>query len=234
MGAMNLHGQYWDMQAVSQANIMSRLEPGPARSWATRWLADRLAKLTAGRAWALNYPSIEQKLWEVDPDLRLRWEFDHPDSNDDKHVSMPAIDRYVRELGYYWTICYWSHPFGEGSQIREILRESDMQRPNYHRDKTLTAELTRERWSKVRAEMALEAIDKLSTKQCKEFVAVETAMRNGEKIQLRGKDAEMVQKMYENTKKMDAMGMPGIPGEEYAINPQHNPMRHARFGESYE
>jgi hypothetical protein len=218
------YGQYWDMTAVSQANILHQLDDVPMRTWGLYWLHDRLAKLSAGRIIAKSHVHVERKLQEVDRDLKLRWEFDHPDGTLEHPISMFAIDRYVRELGYHWTIFFWSHTLGEGIALREILKESDMQRPEYHREKKVAQELTLERNKKIRDEMALAAIDQLSDKQCQNFVAVETALRTGEKIHVRGKDAELLNRMYENTKKLEALGFPGIPGRAAAINPGMDPV----------
>jgi hypothetical protein len=220
------YGRYWDMQAVSQANILNRLDDSPMKSWGTYWLIDRLSKLAAGRIIATrDHRSVEKRIQEVDPNLRLRWEFDHPESRDDNPIyGMYAVDRFIPELGYHWTLCYWSHRLGDGVTLSQILREGDMQRPEYHRGKKATQELALETQKKRRAEMALEAIDQLSDKQLKNMIEVETALRTGEKIHVRGKDAEMLNRMYENTKKLDAMGFPGIPGSENAINPGMDPI----------
>lgn len=223
-------GAYWDMQAVSQANILHRLDDSPAKSWGLAWLVDRLGKLTAGRVWARDYQHIERKLKEVDPNLCIRWEFNHPDSTEEHPIyGMPAIDRFVPELGYYWTICYWSHRFGEGQALRQVLIEGDMQRPDYLKNKKLAVELAKEYQAKRRIEMAGEAIEQLTLKRAQEFIAVEHALQTGEKINSYGTDAAMLNRMYENTKRMRAMGVPELPGENMAINPGMKPGDYFRF-----
>lgn len=211
-------GQYWDSQAVAQFAIWRQLDDSPMRDFALRWLEDRLEKLTAGRAMAGYHRSVERKIQEVDPNLRLRWEFDAPEDPN----GMYAVDRYVPEYGYHFTIFFWSHTLGEGGAMRQVLTEGDMQRPEFHKAKKLVQELALERNSKMRTEMALHAVDMLTDKQCREFVEVERALRSGEKIRSYGRDAEILNRMYENTKRMAVLGV--APPHAVAINPGHNPI----------
>lgn len=201
---LNTYGQYLDMQAVSQYNIQSRLKDDPAAAFrGERWLGDRLAKLRAGREAVklMGHEFVERKFREVDDNLRLRFEFDHPDPS---QPPMYAIDRYVRELGYNWTLCYWSHSLGEGLALRNIMLESDMQRPEYHREKKLSQELILQQQKKKRDEIALAAWDQLSRKQAEEFLQVQMALRSGEKIVSVGRDAEILNRWAADTKLRDA------------------------------
>lgn len=190
------------MQAVSQVGIRDRLQPDEQQR-GDDWLNDRLAKLRSGRLMVKNmgHTFVERKIREVDDTLRLRYEFDHPDAN---QPSMYAIDRYVRELGYNWTLCYWSHSLGEGLALRNVMLESDMQRPEYLREKKLSQELILEQQKKLRDNIALAAWDQLSKRQAEEFIQVQMALRTGEKIRSFGKDAEVLNRMYNDTKLRDA------------------------------
>lgn len=200
---VDVYGHYWDMQAISQANIRPQLT-AEENERGDKWLGDRLAKLRAGRAAVSLYGHtfVEKKIKEVDDNLYLRYEFDHPDP---AQPPMYAIDRYVRELGYYWTLCYWSHSLGEGLALRTIMLESDMQRPEYHREKKLSQELILQQQKKKRDEIALAAWDQLSKKQAEEFIQVQMALRSGEKIVSVGKDAEILNRMHAATIKRDRM-----------------------------
>lgn len=202
LNGIDTYGHYWDMQAVSQVGIRDRLQPDEQQR-GDDWLNDRLAKLRSGRLMVKNmgHTFVERKIREVDDTLRLRYEFDHPDAN---QPSMYAIDRYVRELGYNWTLCYWSHSLGEGLALRNVMLESDMQRPEYLREKKLSQELILEQQKKLRDNIALAAWDQLSKRQAEEFIQVQMALRTGEKIRSFGKDAEVLNRMYNDTKLRDA------------------------------
>lgn len=189
------YGQYWDQQAVAQYSILNRLNDVPMLTFAEWWLMDRLAALQSGRIAARDHTSVERKICEVDSDLRLRYDFEH---------AMFAVDKFVREWGYYFTLFFWSHRLGDGTALREILRESDMQRPEYMRDKKIAQELVLQRNAKLRTEMALAAVDQLSEASIRNFIAVERAMQVGEKVDVRGQDAEIMNRMYEATKRRDA------------------------------
>jgi hypothetical protein len=192
-------GQYWDAQAVAQFNILSYFPP--AELTHAEWvLTERLAQLEAGRVAAKNHPHIEKKLQELDPCLRLRWEFEHPDGG-----GMWAIDRYVKEYKYHFCLFYWSHTLGEGGAIKAILADSDMQRPDYMKNKKKYQEYALLRNDKLRSEIALAAIDGMSRKQLTQMIEVESALASGEKIRSYGRDAEILNKMHANTKKLDAL-----------------------------
>lgn len=193
------YGNYWDGQAVAQFNILPYFPPQELtlREWI---LSNRLAQLNAGRIAAKNHPHIEKKLHELDPCLRLRWEFEHPDGG-----GMWAIDRYVKEYGYNFCLFYWSHTLGEGGAIKAILEDSDMQKPDYMNKKKKYQEYALLRNDKLRTEIALAAIDSMTRKQLEQMLAVETALAHGEKVRPYGRDAEIMNKMYENTRKLDAL-----------------------------
>lgn len=201
--SIDTYSQYWDMQAVSQVNIRERLTP-EENYRGDRWLGDRLAKLRAGREAVKLYGHtfVERKIQEVDPALRLRYEYDHPDPS---QPPMYAIDRYVRDLGYNWTLCYWSHSLGEGLALRNIMLESDTQRPEFYREKKLSQELILQQQAKMRDQIAKAAWDQLTKKQAEEFIKVQIALRTGEKINATGEDAKILNRMYAQTKLQDQM-----------------------------
>lgn len=219
------YGRYWDSLSVAQHAIWRGLDDGPMKSAALYWLYDRLAKLEAGVELARSHRSVERRFQEVDHNLRLRWEFDHPDHCDDTPIyGMYAVDRFVPEYGYHFTLFFWSHTLGMGDALRQILIESDMQRPEYMKTKKLVQELALERGRKKRVELALQAVDQLTNAQCKQFIEVEKALRSGEKIRSYGKDAEILNRMYDKHKKDVAMGTAvDIPGSQAALNPGMNP-----------
>lgn len=234
MANYDYYGKYWTNNTVTQAEIIPRLDDQAMRTFGEIYLYDQIAKLQVGRIMAKDHPQIERMMWQVDPCLRLRWEFEHPDSNEYKQFGMWAIDRFVKELGYFWTIFYWDcKTLEEGTALRQLLWESDMQRPGYHADKKLKHELILKAQEKKRSEIALAAIDELTDAQCKQFVDVETALATGEKIHVRGKDADQLNRMYEETKKRDAMGLNAlIPGAGTGPGAQMSAaqLRRFRFG----
>lgn len=199
------YGHEWDSQAVAQFNILPYFSPSE-RTHAEWVLQERLAQTKAGRVAALNHLHVQYKLRELDPHLSLRWEFDHPDGG-----GMWAIDRWSREFAQYFTICFWSHTLGEGIAIKAILEDGDMQRPDYMTRKKKYQEYSLLRNDKLREDIALAAVDSMSRAQLEQMMQVETALRTGEKIRSYGRDAEILNKMYDNTKKLDAMLHDNVP-----------------------
>lgn len=202
------YGQYWDAQAVSQHRLLPvlRQTPGIDATRSEFLLVNRLAQLDAGSFAAKNHPHIDRKLKEVDPYLRLRWEFEHPDGG-----GMWAIDRYVPLYGYHFCLFYWSHTLGEAGAICAILRDSDMQRSDYMSRKKKYQEYALLRNDKLRQEIALAAVDSMTRKQLEQMIAVETALAHGEKVRPYGRDAEIMNKMYDNTRKLDALIKDRVP-----------------------
>lgn len=236
MDIQTRYGQYWDQQAVAQFAILHKLDDTPMKRFAELWLVDHLAALTAGRVQASKHRTVERRIQEVDPHLYLRYDFDQ---------QMYAVDKFVPEWGYYFTLFYWSHTLGDGSALRQILKESDMQRPEYLTEKKLAADLTRERMDKLRTEMALAPIDAMSTSQLQKFYEVERAMQTGEKIFSTGKDADILNRLYEHTRDSDRQAadlqaqlrangqdIVVVPNPAMAgatpINPMQHPFRHRR------
>lgn len=193
------YGQYWDAQAVAQFSILPYFPPSEITR--AEWvLNNRLAQLTAGRVASAYHRHVESYLQQLDPCLRLRWEFEHPDGG-----GMWAIDRYVAQYGYHFCLCYWSHTLGEGGAIRAILEDGDMQRPDYLQRKRKYQEYALLRNDTLRREIALAAVDQMTARQRQQMIDVELALAHGEKVRPYGRDAEICNKMYDNTKKLDAM-----------------------------
>jgi len=197
MQADTKYGNYWDSQAVAQLNILPLLEHDTK---SIIILQERLAQLQAGRIQARNHLSVEKKLQELDPLLRLRWEFEHPDGG-----GMWAIDRFVPLYGYHFCLFYWSHSLGTGQAIKAILEDGDMQRADYLTRKKKYQEYALLRNDKLRQEIALAAVDSMTRAQLEQMRQVETALVTGEKIRPFGRDAEILNKMYANTRKLDAL-----------------------------
>ncbi len=220
---------YADVRAVAQANIIPHLplsdstDEGMGQATARTWLKGYLDLLSGGCAQTrlMGHTHVERKLREIDPLLRLRWDFEHESGG------MYVIDRYAPDMGCYITLFWWSHTLGEGGAIRAILLASDMQRADtpkaYHQLKQSLVDAALKRKDKERAEAALAAVDQLSNARIRNFLAVERAMQIGEKVHVRGEDARWLNKSYELTK----AGM--IPDVGGAINPGMHPFRHRRM-----
>lgn len=215
-------GQYRDVWADTQIKMLSRgaITDSEELMYAVAWLKDYIQTLQTGRIQARDHAQVERRIRQVDDTLRLRWDFEQ---------GMYAIDRYCPDLGCMLTLFYWSHTLGEGGAIANILRESDMQAwsspQDYHNHKRTLQQHALELQDKKRTEIALAAVDSLTTARIRNFIAVERAMQIGEKVDVRGEDAKFLQKQYDRTRTGQ---IPTLPGEQMCINPHMNPFKHKR------
>jgi hypothetical protein len=149
-------------------------------------IRDRRAQVEAGSL----HPSSAYwtpKLQSIDPRLRLRWDF----------KAGWVIDRAVSEWGC-WAICATLGFRYIPENLLDILRAGDMQRVGAEKwleQKREKAQGVQDANEKRSADAVLGAVDKLSDKRIKEFIAVERAVQTGETIVAHGQTERSLDRM---------------------------------------
>jgi hypothetical protein len=195
-----------------------------------RQLEDRKAQIASGLG------SMSQIYWtltvqrDVDKDSRVR--------HDPIHGWM--LDRWVEDPGCWHPIGY----IGTEGRLQDgivvddkvrpdlvaFLKAHDMQRPGYFLEKAAKSAAIRLENEKKATQKVLMAVDSLSDKRLKEFIAVEKAIQTGDTVTMHGETFRQFEAMTEAGKKAP-------PGPE-SINPGLHPQVHKRDyskgeGESY-
>jgi hypothetical protein len=170
-------------------------------------IEDRKSQVLSGVAHAHSY--WDTKLKEIDPLLRLRWEY--------LKGGYWVVDRWVEGMECWFPVAHWAKPLT--NQLLDALIEGDMQR--YGPERYLA--MKRARAAKVCADndkrstnRVLAAVDSLSSHQIKNFIAVERAIQTGETILARGEDARL---LNEFSKKSSSPA----PPSGCSINPGGHP-----------
>lgn len=158
---------------------------------------------------------IQDSLRLIDPMLRARWDF---------VVDMWAVERWVEEEDY----CRWefiAHRRELGPKLFHDLKKGDTWKDG--KDPRERLQEKREGAEKVKAdnehrsnEKIAAAVDTLSDKQVREFLAVEEALASGDKITCHGSDNASMEILTRVSK-----GAPAIP-QGQSINRQ---MKKPRF-----
>lgn len=200
-----------------------------------RQLQDRKAQILGGLGSAHQIYWTLKVQTEVDADCRVR--------HDPVHGWM--LDRWISDpecwhpVGYIGSGGKLGHddkgsPIVIDDKVRpdliSYLRAHDMQRPGYFTEKAAKAAAVRLQNEKNATNKVLAAVDSLTDKRLKEFIAVEKAIQTGETVTMHGETYRQFEKMTEAGKKAPE----GVP----SLNPGLHPLRHKRDysegeGESY-
>jgi hypothetical protein len=161
-------------------------------------IAERRERVRAGIALAPAYWT--KRLQEqVDPLLRLRWEYADADYRNQGHW---VVDRWVAQDG-----CWVPVAVGVMLEDRliDILKEGDLQRltdpMKRLEEKRTRARIQREINDKANTAKIDAAIDSMTVKQQMEFVQVEEAIAAGETITAKGDDNRILSKMQGQARK---------------------------------
>lgn len=183
-----------------------------------RQIYDRVDQIRTG---LLKCPSdIMQGLQRFDPLLRGRYCFQ-------RHSLV--VERYAAPDQAWILVMAWpddERGFPVPLQtVLGILAASDMQRvggKEWITRKREAAATVRERTERASTEKVLEAVDSLSSKRIKQFVAVEEAIQSGEQIRPLGDDA----------RRMEQISAPALPSAKAISNDAkmaRNPGMHPRI-----
>jgi len=200
-----------------------------------RQLEDRKAQILSGLGSASQIYWTLKVQREVDDCCRVR--------HDPVHGWM--LDRWVEDLGCWHAVGYIGtsgrlQVDNEGNEtviedkvrpdLVQFLKAHDMQRPGYFIEKAAKSAAIRLANEKAATERVLLAVDSMTDKRLKEFLAVEKAIQTGETVTMRGETMRQFEKMTE-------AGKQAPPGPS-SLNPGLHPLRHKRDysegeGESY-
>lgn len=172
---------------------------------------------------------FQEELNRLDSKMRAWW-----DSWKEEWV----LDR-LQEEGFYLTVVHFQ-PKGElqlDRSLIELLRKNDLQR--YSDPKEYVRQVRERAAAKQQANEAaatdkvLAAVDKMSSKQIEDFIAVETAIQNGETITAHGPDAKFLEQAASDKsralKDAEAQGKRlVIDNTDAAINPGMDPRIYKR------
>lgn len=111
-----------------------------------------------------------------------------------------------------------------GDYVRQdlisFLREHDMRRPNYFIEKAAKSAAVRLANEKAATNKVLMAVDSLTDKRLKEFLAVEKAIQTGDTVTMHGETEKQFDRMVEAGKQ--------APEGPQSLNPGLHPLRHKR------
>jgi hypothetical protein len=185
-----------------------------------RQLEDRKAQLLGGLGSATQLHWTLKVQAEVDDCCRVR--------HDPTHGWM--LDRWIEDLGCWHAVGY----IGTGGRLEDgnvvddkvrpdlvtFLKAHDMQRPNYFIEKAAKANAIRLANEAAATNKVLMAVDSLSEKRLKEFLAVEKAIQTGETVTMHGETFRQFEAMTEAGKKAHP--------EPDGVNPGLHPQVHRR------
>ncbi len=171
----------------------------------------------------LRCPSwFQEELNRLDSKMRAWW-----DSWNEEWV----LDRLQPE-GFYVTVMHFK-PAGEWQLSRhliEFLRANDLHRftpAEYLAKKQEAAENQQQQNEAAATEKVLEAVDNMSSKQIKEFIAVEEAIASGDTITAHGDSLRFLEHAHAETQKAleiaEEQGIVLTDGSEACINPGMDP-----------
>jgi len=192
---------------------------------------DEVAKLEARirdrkemvRYGVLRCPSwFQEELNRLDSKMRAWW-----DSWEEKWV----LDR-LQDEGYYLTVIQF-RPNGQfqlDRSLLEALKASDMQKYSpgeYLARKREAAEEIKKKNDQAATDKVMAAVDSLSSKQIKNFIAVEEAIRSGETITAHGQDAKFLEHAKQETQAALARGEQ-LDNPAACLNPGMHPRTYKR------
>lgn len=226
----------WDIEVSTLSFMLAHGQWSPSEvAHIRRQLEDRKAQILAGLG------SASQIYWtltvqrEVDANCRVR--------RDPVHGWM--LDRWIDDPGCWHAVGYIGSggnlvtddngaSYVDNDKVRPdlvtFLHEHDMQRPGYFIQKAAKSAAIRLANEKAATNKVLMAVDSLTEKRLKEFIAVEKAIQTGETVTMHGETQRQFEAMTEAGKK--------APEGPASSNPGLHPQRHKRDyskgeGESY-
>lgn len=215
-----LYQQEMDIEARTMIDMMYNGAWGKMTSdelalieWRIR---DRLAMIGAG---ARKTPSHwNRSLAEIDPQLRIRWDFSK---------GCWCVERWVWQWKSWSPLKYWMDDSGPLNMdipwLCRILRKNDMQaNPHHWQQRREEAALIRQGHDKRNTAKVIGAVESLSKAQVKEFIAVEQSVHTGEKITHHGPDLAFVERQYKASRTS-----PALPSG-HSINPGCHPKHYRR------
>lgn len=140
-------------------------------------------------------PDYQAKLEQIDPLLRARFDF---------VVDMWAIERWVEEDGFNrWELIAHRHNLND--RLLADLRAGDTWKDGKSpeeilREKREAAQAKEKANDRAGDERIAAAVDSLSHKQQREFIAVENAVASGEKVTCHGPMETFMDRQYEASK----------------------------------
>lgn len=165
-----------------------------------------------------------EELLALDSKLRAWW---------DAWKEEWVIDR-LQDEGFYATIIHFK-PIGEFQLNRaliETMKANDMQRyPSaeaYLASKRAKAEEGRKKQEEAHNEKVLAAVDSLSSKRLKEFIAVTEAVQSGDTIQAGGDDLKFLERCASEKHAAQIRGEDVRDNTDAAINPGMDPRIYKR------
>jgi hypothetical protein len=204
------------------------------RSRTEKEIERRRAAVIEGASQAPEH--LNAALRQIDPKLRLRFEFDQP---------CWVVDRWVASMNGWHPVIFWMDQNGRALPLDGVIdqenpfthlwhklsfldfvRASDLQKRGARQvmaDKRAVSDAVKQANAKAAEESVLAAVDSLSTKQIKEFLDVERALQTGETIEARGPMAETLDRMEKATKTQPA-------ARQLAMMPQSHPRRRRHTG----
>lgn len=231
MNSSHLRASYWDVE-VSTLTDMLFLGKWQAHEVATiqRQLEDRKAQIMGGLGSATQRHWTEKVQREVDDCCRVRRD----------PIFGWFLDRWVEDLMCWHPVGYIGtggraevqHVGAHGAPILVTvddkvrpdlvyyLKSHDMQRPGYLEEKRAASKAVRDANEKAGTEKVLAAVDSLSSKRLKEFIAVERAIQTGETVTMHGPCMTMFDRLTDAGKKAP-------PGPQ-SLNPGQHPLRAKR------
>lgn len=207
-----------DLEAKTLADMLALGKWLPAETAGIeRQLRDRRSQVEAG----LSHPTAlhwTAQLQSLDKQLRLRWDFRQG----------WVIDRAVPEWGC-WAICGVLGFRHIPVNLLDIMRAGDMQRVGakaWLEQKREAAQKVRDTNEKRSANAVLAAVDRLSDRSIKEFIAVERAVQTGETIVAHGATERSLDRMRQAS--FRAQQQSDLHDESQALNPESHPLRQKR------
>ncbi len=196
---------------LKQTGLATVGDDVPLRPEVEQWIRGRIEMVQAGVERCP--PWFAKTLKRFDPDLRLRWDF---------YQDYWVIERFDKHANLFRRCGTWSKELGHN--LIEELRKSDMWRTTTD-EKIAQAE---EQAGKVKQaneqktrDGYMEKIDNMSHRQLEDFVEVSRALEHGETLSFAGKDADMMNKIWEEKKHR-----PDTP--DTALNPGVKPGKYRR------
>lgn len=142
-----------------------------------------------------------------------------------------VLDR-LQEEGHYVTVLHFrpTQDFALDLSLIAALKKSDMQRETPAEQvarKREAAGRIQKQNEQAHTDKVLAAVDSLSSKQLKEFIAVEEALHSGDTIQSFGDDRRTIEAAQREKEAALARGE-DIAVNNRCINPQNHPLKHKR------
>jgi hypothetical protein len=219
--------EHLDLETLSMVTAIHRV-PKIYRYVFEEYIHERNEAMVSGVSNAPRW--AQDTLQAFDQELRLRWDYMY---------QCYAVDKFVRQWKAWVPLMLWQHEDGSPKRLGEdgmrdmlqLLHEGDMQRwdspQKYIEYKRERAAFRRKQHETDNHESILAAVDSLSSKQIKNFIEVERAMRTGETIVAHGSMEKFMERAYATGAEREREGLPLNPGQ--AMNPWAAPNVHRRF-----